>query len=102
MSAAGPIDAPEGFAWMAPLSDEELAAVVYSHPGEELDDGDWYVDATSPKRGPVLALEGEQRAGGRRVHPQEQGGRAALGPAPAGRQRQALGGSRWRLYGAPD
>jgi hypothetical protein len=24
-----------------------------------LDDGDWYVDATSPKRGPVLALEGE-------------------------------------------
>ena len=60
MSAAGPIDAPERFAWMAPLSDGELAAVVYSHPGEELDDGDWYVDATSPKRGPVLALEGER------------------------------------------
>ena len=60
MSAAGPIDARERFAWMAPLSDQELAAVVYSHPGEELDDGDWYVDATSPKRGPVLALEGER------------------------------------------
>ena len=60
MSAAGPIDARERFAWMAPLSDGELAGVVYSHPGEELDDGDWYVDATSPKRGPVLALEGER------------------------------------------
>jgi len=24
-----------------------------------IDDGDWYLDATSPNRGPVLALEGE-------------------------------------------
>ena len=56
MSAAEPIDARTRFGWLAPLSDDEVAAVVFSHPGEMLDDGDWYVDATSPKRGPVLSL----------------------------------------------
>ncbi len=60
MSAAEPIDARTRFGWLAPLSDDEVAAVVFSHPGEMLDDGDWYVDATSPKRGPVLSLEGER------------------------------------------
>jgi hypothetical protein len=48
------------FGWLAPLTDAERAAVQYSEPGERLDDGDLYLDATSPKRGPVLAMEGEQ------------------------------------------
>ena len=37
----------------------ERSRIIFSEAGEMLDDGDWYVDATSPKRGPVLALEGE-------------------------------------------
>ena len=50
---------PLGFGWLQPLSEEERSRIVFSPAGEMLDDGDWYVDATSPKRGPVLALEGE-------------------------------------------
>lgn len=50
---------PRAFNWLAPLSDGEVEQVTFSLPGEMLDDGDWYLDATSPKRGPVLALEGE-------------------------------------------
>jgi hypothetical protein len=48
------------FGWLSVLDDAERSAIVYSEPGEMLDDGDWYVDATSPKRGPVLAMEGEK------------------------------------------
>ena len=48
------------FSWQAGLGDAEKAAVVYSEPGEMLADGDWYLDATSPKRGPVQSLEGEK------------------------------------------
>jgi hypothetical protein len=50
---------PLGFSWLQPLTEEERSRIVFSPAGEMLDDGDWYVDATSPKRGPVLALEGE-------------------------------------------
>jgi hypothetical protein len=50
---------PRAFNWLAPLSDTEVGQIVFSPPGEMLADGDWYLDATSPKRGPVLALEGE-------------------------------------------
>jgi hypothetical protein len=48
------------FGWLDVLDDGERGGVVYSEPGEMLDDGDWYLDATSPKRGPVLAMEGEK------------------------------------------
>jgi hypothetical protein len=48
------------FGWMAALQDGERAGVAYAEPGTMLDDGDWYLDATSPKRGPVLAMEGEK------------------------------------------
>ena len=47
------------FGWLDVLDEGERAGVVFSDPGEALDDGDWYLDATSPKRGPVLAMEGE-------------------------------------------
>ena len=50
---------PLELAWLQPLAEEERSRSVFSPAGEMLDDGDWYVDATSPKRGPVLALEGE-------------------------------------------
>ena len=50
----------EAFPWLARLGGPELRRLRLSPPGEQLDDGDWYVDATSPKRGPVLALEGER------------------------------------------
>ena len=50
---------PQSFSWLEPLAEDEVARVVFSPPGEMLDDGDWYLDATSPKRGPVLVLEGE-------------------------------------------
>jgi hypothetical protein len=50
---------PLGFSWLQPLTEDERSRIVFSPAGEMLDDGDWYVDATSPKRGPVLALEGE-------------------------------------------
>ncbi len=48
------------FGWLAPVGDAEATQVVFSEPGEALDDGDWYLDATSPKRGPVQSLEGER------------------------------------------
>jgi hypothetical protein len=47
------------FGWLQVLDDGERAGIVYSEPREALDDGDWYVDATSPKRGPVMSMEGE-------------------------------------------
>jgi hypothetical protein len=47
------------FGWLGVLDDAERAGVVYSEPLEALDDGDWYLDATSPKRGPVMSMEGE-------------------------------------------
>ncbi len=50
---------PLGLTWLQPLTEDERSRIVFSEAGEMLDDGDWYVDATSPKRGPVLALEGE-------------------------------------------
>lgn len=50
---------PLGLSWLQPLTEDERSRIVFSEAGEMLDDGDWYVDATSPKRGPVLALEGE-------------------------------------------
>ena len=50
---------PLGLSWLQPLNEDERSRIVFSPAGELLDDGDWYVDATSPKRGPVLALEGE-------------------------------------------
>jgi len=48
------------FAWQSSLDDAERAAVAYAEPGTMLDDGDSYLDATSPKRGVVLAMEGER------------------------------------------
>jgi hypothetical protein len=48
------------FGWLSLLDPRETRAIEFSSPGEVLDDGDWYVDATSPKRGPVLAMEGER------------------------------------------
>src|SRR5262249_30489657 len=49
------------FAWMAKLeNDGDVTAIKLSDPGKELKDGDWYVDATSPKRGRVLSMEGEK------------------------------------------
>ncbi len=50
---------PLALTWLEPLSDDERSRIVFSPAGEMLDDGDWYLDASSPKRGPVLALEGE-------------------------------------------
>lgn len=48
------------FGWTQALGDSERAGIVFSDPGELLDDGDWYLDATSPKRGPVMSMEGEK------------------------------------------
>lgn len=59
MSTASGYEAAD-FTWLAPLDGRESAAISFSPPGEPLDDGDWYLDATSPKRGPVLAMEGER------------------------------------------
>ena len=50
---------PLGMTRLQPLTEDERSRIIFSEAGEMLDDGDWYVDATSPKRGPVLALEGE-------------------------------------------
>lgn len=47
------------FGWLDVLDESERAGVVYSDPREALDDGDWYLDATSPRRGPVMSMEGE-------------------------------------------
>ncbi len=51
--------APREFGWLNVLEEGERAGVVYSDPREALDDSDWYLDATSPKRGPVMSMEGE-------------------------------------------
>jgi hypothetical protein len=49
------------FTWMAKLEDDtDVVAIPLAEPGTMLSDGDHYVDATSPKRGRVLAMEGEQ------------------------------------------
>jgi hypothetical protein len=48
------------FSWLSPLGESEASRITFSSAGEQLDDGDWYLDATSPKRGPVEALEGER------------------------------------------
>ena len=48
------------FRWMDKLSDEDVTAVPLAEPGTELADLDEYVDATSPKRGRVISLEGER------------------------------------------
>jgi hypothetical protein len=50
----------EQFRWMDNLSDEDVTAVTLAEPGLELADLDEYVDATSPKRGRVISLEGER------------------------------------------
>jgi hypothetical protein len=48
------------FTWMAKLeNDADVASIPLSEPGTTLTDGDHYIDATSPKRGRVLAMEGE-------------------------------------------
>ena len=49
------------FTWMAKLeNDADVTSVPLSEPGTMLTDGDTYVDATSPKRGRVHAMEGEK------------------------------------------
>jgi len=48
------------FRWMDKLSDEDVTAVPLAEPGTMLADLDEYVDATSPKRGRVISLEGEK------------------------------------------
>jgi hypothetical protein len=49
------------FTWMEKLeSDADVTAIPLSEPGTMLTDGDLYVDATSPKRGRVNAMEGEK------------------------------------------
>jgi hypothetical protein len=50
----------EQFRWMEKLSDEDVMAVTLAEPGTMLGDLDEYVDATSPKRGRVISLEGEK------------------------------------------
>ncbi len=52
--------ATRSFNWQGGLSEAERASVQYAEPGTMLADGDWYLDATSPKRGPVLAMDGEK------------------------------------------
>jgi hypothetical protein len=50
----------ERFSWMANLEDDaDIERISLAEPGTHLADGDQYVDATSPKRGPVTSLEGE-------------------------------------------
>jgi hypothetical protein len=49
------------YGWMEKLeNDADVAAIKLAQPGTELKDGDEYVDATSPKRGRVLSMEGEK------------------------------------------
>jgi hypothetical protein len=49
------------FTWMAKLEDDaDVVAIPLAEPGTMLTDGDSYVDATSPKRGRVLSMEGER------------------------------------------
>jgi hypothetical protein len=49
------------YAWMEKLeNDGDVTSIKLAQPGTELKDGDEYVDATSPKRGRVLSMEGEK------------------------------------------
>jgi hypothetical protein len=49
------------FPWMEKLEDDaDVTSLPLSEPGTMLADMDQYVDATSPKRGPVTSLEGEK------------------------------------------
>ena len=51
----------ERYAWMEKLeNDADVTAIELAQPGTQLKDGDEYVDATSPKRGRVLSMEGEK------------------------------------------
>jgi hypothetical protein len=53
-------DLRETYGWMDKLeNDADVSAIKLAQPGTELKDGDQYVDATSPKRGRVLSMEGE-------------------------------------------
>jgi hypothetical protein len=52
--------ATRSFSFMSGLDDAERATVAYAEPGTMLVDGDDYLDATSPRRGSVRALEGER------------------------------------------
>jgi hypothetical protein len=48
------------FTWMEKLEDDaDVTAIPLGEPGTMLTDGDSYIDATSAKRGRVLAMEGE-------------------------------------------
>ena len=40
-------------------NDADVMSISLAQPGRQLKDGDEYVDATSPKRGRVLSMEGE-------------------------------------------
>jgi hypothetical protein len=49
------------YGWMEKLeNDADVTAIELAQPGTDLKDGDEYVDATSPKRGRVLSMEGER------------------------------------------
>jgi hypothetical protein len=49
------------FTWMQKLEDDaDVTAITLAQPGTELADMDEYVDATSPRRGRVVALAGEK------------------------------------------
>ena len=45
--------------WGKLENDGDVTSIELAQPGTELKDGDEYVDATSPKRGRVLSMEGE-------------------------------------------
>lgn len=53
------MNARERFRWLERVGDADVQRLVFSEPGETLEDDDWYIDATSPKRGPVESMEGE-------------------------------------------
>ncbi len=53
------MEARERFRWLERVGDGEVRGIVFSEPGEKLSDGDWYIDATSPRRGPTEAMTGE-------------------------------------------
>jgi hypothetical protein len=53
------VEPRERFRWLERVGDAEVTRIVFSEPGETLTDGDWYIDATSPRRGPTEAMTGE-------------------------------------------
>lgn len=53
------MEARERFRWLERVGDTDVQRIVFSEPGEKLADGDWYIDATSPRRGPTEAMTGE-------------------------------------------